>query len=95
MIKIWTDDAWDDYVWWQTQDRKILKRINRLIKETERDPFTGIGSPEALKGNLSGKWSRRITLEDRLIYEVDGDSLIIYSLKDHYPTDHSYSAVLA
>ena len=60
MHKIWFDEAWIDYIYWQTQDKKTLKRINNLIKDTERNPFEGIGKPEPLKGNLSGFWSRHI-----------------------------------
>lgn len=84
MRKVWTDDAWDDYLWWQQHDRKMLKRINQLIRDVERDPFNGIGKPEPLRGELSGMWSRRINQEDRLVYEVAEEQLIIYSSKDHY-----------
>ena len=84
MRKVWTDDAWDDYLWWQQHDRKMLKRINQLIRDAERDPFNGIGKPEPLRGELSSMWSRRINQEDRLVYEVIGEQLIIYSAKDHY-----------
>lgn len=84
MRKVWTDDAWDDYLWWQRHDRKMLKRINQLIRDVERDPFNGIGKPEPLRGELSGMWSRRINQEDRLVYEVADGQLIIYSAKDHY-----------
>ena len=83
MRKVWTDDAWDDYLWWQQHDRKMLKRINQLIRDVERDPFNGIGKPEPLRGELSGMWSRRINQEDRLVYEVAEEQLIIYSAKDH------------
>lgn len=84
MRKVWTDDAWDDYLWWQQHDKKTLKRLNQLIRDVERDPFDGIGKPEPLRGELSGMWSRRINQEDRLVYEVADDQLIIYSAKDHY-----------
>ena len=84
MRKVWTDDAWDDYLWWQQHDRKMLKRINQLIRDVERDPFNGIGKPEPLRGELSGMWSRRINQEDRLVYEVADGQLVIYSAKDHY-----------
>lgn len=60
MKKIWSDKAWDDYLYWQAQDKKTLKRVNQLVKDIERNHFEGIGKPEALKGNLSGFWSRRI-----------------------------------
>ncbi len=84
MIKRWTDDAWADYVWWQGQDRKTLKRINALISDIERDPFSGLGKPEPLRYDLSGTWSRRIDEANRLVYSVAGDELTIYSAKDHY-----------
>lgn len=84
MRKVWTDDVWDDYLWWQQHDRKMLKRINQLIRDVERDSFNGIGKPEPLRGELSGMWSRRINQEDRLVYEVAEGQLIIYSAKDHY-----------
>ena len=84
MRKVWTDDAWDDYLWWQRHDRKMLKRIIQLIRDVERDPFNGIGKPEPLRGELSGMWSRRINQEDRLVYEVADGQHIIYSAKDHY-----------
>ena len=64
---LWDDDAWDDYLYWQTQDKKTLKRINALIKEIERTPYEGIGKPEPLKGNLSGWWSRRIDEKNRIV----------------------------
>ncbi|GAB2023775.1 Txe/YoeB family addiction module toxin [Pseudolactococcus yaeyamensis] len=84
MIKSWSDDAWDDYLSWQTQDKRTLKKINNLIKDIERDPFNGIGKPEILKEDLSGKISRRINEKDRLVYKVEADILFIYSAKDHY-----------
>lgn len=80
----WTDDAWDDYVYWQTQDKKTLRRINALIKDCLRSPFDGIGKPEPLKYNLSGYWSRRIDDTNRLVYRVDDDGLIIISCRYHY-----------
>ena len=80
----WTDEAWSDYVYWQTQDRKTLKRINTLINDTKRTPFRGIGKPEALKENLSGFWSRRIDEANRLVYAVDGAYLTIISCRYHY-----------
>ena len=84
MLKLWTDAAWNDYVWWQTQDRKTLKRINQLIKDVDRDPFSGLGKPEPLRFDLTGKWSRRIDERNRLIYRVEGETVIYYSCKDHY-----------
>lgn len=80
----WTDEAWDDYLFWQTQDKRRLKRINRLIKEAKRTPFTGIGKPEPLKENLTGFWSRRIDDTNRLVYAVDDDYLTIVSCRYHY-----------
>lgn len=84
MIKSWSDDAWDDYLYWQTQDKRTLKKINNLIKDIERDPLNGIGKPEMLREDLSGKISRRINEKDRLVYKVEDDILFIYSAKDHY-----------
>ena len=80
----WTMDAWADYVYWQAQDRKILKRINRLLKDIERSPFQGIGKPEPLKENLPGFWSRRIDNTNRLVYVVEGEYLTIISCRYHY-----------
>jgi len=79
-----TPDAWEDYCYWQTQDRKTLKRINELVKAASRTPFEGIGKPEALKGNLSGFWSRRIDEANRLVYEVTEQELVIISCRYHY-----------
>lgn len=80
----WTDDAWRDYVYWQRQDRKTLKRINKLILDVKRTPFEGIGKPEALKENLTGFWSRRIDDTNRLVYTVDDRSITILSCRYHY-----------
>ncbi len=80
----WTDDAWDDYLYWQTQDKKTLKRINKLINDVKRSPFEGIGKPEPLKENLSGFWSRRIDDTNRLVYAVDDQSITIISCRYHY-----------
>lgn len=76
--------AWDDYLYWQEQDKSMLKKINKLIMETLRQPFTGIGKPEPLKYQLQGYYSRRITDEHRFVYRVDGDSLKIISVRYHY-----------
>jgi toxin YoeB len=84
MLKCFTDDGWDDFEVWQKKDRKIYKRIFQLIKDIERDPFEGLGKPEALKENLSGYWSRRITDEHRLVYKVEDDKLIIVQCMFHY-----------
>ncbi|WP_420550181.1 Txe/YoeB family addiction module toxin [Litorivicinus lipolyticus] len=80
----WTDDAWADYLYWQTQDRKTLKRINKLINDVKRSPFEGLGKPEPLKENLSGFWSRRIDDTNRLVYAVDDTALTIVSCRYHY-----------
>ena len=80
----WTQEAWDDYVFWQTQDRKTLKRINTLIADVLRTPFAGIGKPEALRENLSGLWSRRIDQTNRLVYAVDAEQITIISCRYHY-----------
>ncbi len=84
MKKIWFDEAWEDYTYWQSQDKKTLKRINMLIKDIERGNFEGIGKPEPLKGDFSGFWSRRIDEVNRLVYRVNGDILEIISCKGHY-----------
>lgn len=80
----WTEAAWSDYLYWQGQDRKTLKRINQLIKETLRAPFEGIGKPEPLKESLSGFWSRRIDDTHRLVYAVDDDYLTVIACRYHY-----------
>jgi toxin YoeB len=80
----WTDEAWKSYLYWQTQDRKTLKRINRLIAEVLRSPFDGIGKPEPLRENLSGFWSRRIDDTNRLVYAVDDKAITIISCRYHY-----------
>ena len=80
----WTDDAWDDYLYWQGQDKKTLKRINKLITDTKRSPFEGIGKPESLKENLAGFWSRRIDDTNRLVYAVNDVHLTIISCRYHY-----------
>ncbi len=86
MIEIlaWTHEAWADYLYWQQQDRKTLRRINRLVRETLREPFSGIGKPEPLKENLAGFWSRRIDETNRLVYAVDAARLTIISCRYHY-----------
>jgi toxin YoeB len=83
-VLAWTREAWSDYQYWQTQDKKTLKRINRLVQEAMRSPFEGIGKPEPLKENLSGFWSRRIDETNRLVYAVDDDRLTIVSCCYHY-----------
>ena len=81
---IWTLAAWEDYQYWQGQDRKTLKRVNSLIQECLHQPFEGIGKPEPLKENLAGFWSRRIDEANRLIYRVDGDDLVVIACRYHY-----------
>ncbi|WP_323183506.1 Txe/YoeB family addiction module toxin [Paraburkholderia sp. CNPSo 3076] len=81
---MWTAEAWEDYVYWQGQDRKTLKRINQLIKDAQRTPFEGIGKPEPLKANLTGFWSRRIDDTNRLVYEIAGSQINIVSCRYHY-----------
>jgi toxin YoeB len=80
----WTLAAWEDYEYWQGQDRKTLKRINNLIKNCLREPFSGIGKPEQLKENLSGLWSRRIDDVNRLVYLMDEGDLVIVACRYHY-----------
>jgi toxin YoeB len=86
MIEIlsWTKEAWSDYIYWQPQDRKTLKRINKLILESKRSPFEGLGKPEPLKENLSGFWSRRIDDSNRLVYAVDENQITIIACRYHY-----------
>jgi toxin YoeB len=82
---IFAEEAWDDYLYWQAQDKRMVKRINDLIKETKREPFSGIGKPEPLKHALAGYWSRRITEEHRMVYKLEGDdALLIAQLRYHY-----------
>jgi toxin YoeB len=81
---VFADEAWDDYLYWQKQDRKMVERINRLIQEVKREPFSGVGKPEPLKHALAGFWSRRISEEHGMVYRVDGDALLIAQLRYHY-----------
>jgi toxin YoeB len=81
---VWTDEAWSQYLYWQTQDKKTLKRINQLIEATKQSPFEGIGKPEPLRENLSGLWSRRIDDTNRLVYAADGEILTIIFCRYHY-----------
>ena len=83
-ILAWTKEAWSDYVYWQSQDKKMLKRINKLISDAQRNPFEGIGKPEMLKENLAGFWSRRIYDSNRLVYAVDNNKLTVISCRYHY-----------
>jgi toxin YoeB len=84
MKKVFADQAWEDYLYWQIQDRNIVKRINALVKDTERSPYEGIGKPEPLKHSLAGYWSRRINDEHRMVYKVENDSLLLAQLRYHY-----------
>lgn len=84
MRLVWDRAGWEDYVHWQTADRRTLKRVNTLIEASLRDPFEGIGKPEQLRYGAQGAWSRRITGEHRLVYLVDGDDLVILQARYHY-----------
>ena len=84
MKKIWSDTSWDDYLYWQKQNKKLLKKINDLIKDIERKPFEGIGKPEPLKNNLSGWWSRRIDDTHRIVYRIENGNLEIAQCREHY-----------
>lgn len=85
MSKItFAENAWEDYLYWQIQDKKILKNINLLLKEIQRTPFEGSGKPEPLRGELSGSWSRRITEKDRLVYEIADGTVLVKQCKGHY-----------
>jgi toxin YoeB len=81
---IFSKNAWEDYISWQTEDKKILKKINELIKDIMRTPYEGIGKPEPLKYDLAGFWSRRIDLEHRLVYQIQNNEILIYSCRFHY-----------
>ncbi len=84
MNLVWIEEGWEDYLYWQQVDKKTIKKINELIKAIQRTPFEGIGKPEALKENLSGWWSRRINLEDRLVYKVENETIVILQCRKHY-----------
>lgn len=84
MNKLWEQDAWEDYLYWQKQDKKTLKRINLLIKDIERNAFDGIGKPEPLKEELSGYWSRRIDEKNRIVYKIKENQIIIIQCGSHY-----------
>ena len=83
MRLLWDESAWEDYLYWQSQDKKTLRCINQLIQDAQRNPFSGIGKPEPLK-NHNGYWSRRIDETNRLVYKQEGDSLIIAACRGHY-----------
>ena len=84
MKLVWDEDAWDDYLYWQTQDRKVLKRINSLLTDIQRNANDGIGKPEALKHGFHGFWSRRITDEHRLVYKITNTEILIAQCRFHY-----------
>ena len=84
MKLIFSEHAWEDYLYWQKTDKKIISRINKLIKEVRREPFAGVGKPEPLKHNLAGYCSRRINEEHRMVYKVTDDALLIAQLRYHY-----------
>jgi toxin YoeB len=84
LILSWTEDAWEDYEYWQKTSKDKVRQISKLIKAIKRDPFEGIGKPEPLKHDLAGYWSRRIDQEHRLVYEVQDDAIIIVQCRYHY-----------
>jgi toxin YoeB len=84
MNKVWHDEAWDDYLYWQGQDKKTLKRINQLLQDISRNGYNGIGKPEALKGDLSGWWSQRIDDTNRLVYRIHEGQIEIAQCRSHY-----------
>jgi len=81
---VFSEHAWEEYLYWQKTDRKVAQRINALIREIQRSPFEGVGKPEPLKHVLSGYWSRRITDEHRLVYKVEGEAVVVPQLRYHY-----------
>ena len=84
MTLVFSERAWEDYLHWQKQDHKALERVNQLIREIRREPFSGIGKPEPLKHAFSGYWSRRITDEHRVVYKIQDDALLIAQVRYHY-----------
>jgi toxin YoeB len=84
MRLVFSENAWDDYLYWQKTDRQMVKRINTLIKDIQRSPFAGVGKPEPLKHGLSGYWSRRLDQQHRIVYKVANDDLLIAQLRHHY-----------
>lgn len=84
MIKAWDDFAWEDYLYWQKQDKKTLRRINQLLQDIDRNGYSGIGKPEPLKGNLQGYWSRRIDDTNRIVYRIIDDRIEILQCRSHY-----------
>ncbi|MEO7215974.1 Txe/YoeB family addiction module toxin [Mucilaginibacter sp.] len=81
---VFLDQAWEDYLYWQNTDKAVLKKINSLVKEIERAPFEGSGKPDPLRHNLAGWWSRRINLEHRIVYQIDGGAIVILQCRYHY-----------
>ena len=84
MNKAWQDDAWEDYLYWQMQDKKTLRRINLILKDIDRNYYDGIGKPEPLTGNFSGYWSRRIDNKNRIVYKIENSQIIIVQCGSHY-----------
>jgi len=84
MVLIFTENAWEDYLFWQKVDKKMVKKINELIKDIKRNPFHGIGKPEPLKHDLAGLWSRRIDQEHRLVYKIVDENVQVYACRFHY-----------
>ena len=84
MLKIWHDDAWEDYLYWQTQNKKTLNRVNKLLKDIERNGYVGIGNPEPLKYKWAGFWSREIDEKNRLVYRIHGNNIEIAQCRTHY-----------
>ena len=84
MIRSWTDEAWDDYLYWQREDRRVLKRINRLLDDIARNGNEGIGNPEPLKHEFSGFWSRHIDGEHRLVYQLEEEHILVIACRYHY-----------
>ena len=84
MNKAWQDYAWEDYLYWQTQDKKTLKRINLILKDIDRNGYEGLGKPEPLSGNLAGYWSRRIDDKNRIVYKIENNQIIIAQCGSHY-----------
>ena len=84
MLKLWSDEAWEDYLYWQSQDKKTMKRINQLIKDIDRNAYEGIGKPERLSGDLAGYWSRRIDDCNRIVYKIKDGNIIIAQCGSHY-----------
>ena len=84
MKKVWSDEAWEEYLYWQTQDRKIIKKINNLIKDIDRNGYHYIGKPEPLSGNLTGYWSVRIDKANRIVFKISDDILEIWQCGSHY-----------